>query len=321
MSQLDGEAYDGWRVLLQLVPRLVMPSRTLLLLGALWALSGPAGGLSAQDDPPRAGPIALDAMTFNIRTSAIDDGRDSWEFRKGLVAETIRGALPHIVGMQEALGEQIAFLEEALPEYRWVGVDRGLNGGTGLSEATPIFYRHAELVPIESGTFWLGDPPSSPFRGGRGGRGGSRIVTWARFHHIESARQIWVFNTHFSPREGQAHLDGMARIHERVAALPPGSVVLVLGDFNAGAGWSETWQVATSNGLRDAWDLAAERRGPPQTFGGFGPPEDESLGRIDWILVSGSVEVSLVETVLHNAEGRYPSDHYPVRAALVVRPS
>ncbi len=298
-----------------------MLSRTLLSAVALWAFSGSGSGALAQDDPRPPGPVALDAMTFNIRTSAIPDGRDSWEFRKELVAETIRSALPQIVGMQEALAEQIEYLEEVLPEYRWIGVDRGLNGGMGLSEATPIFYRFAELVPIESGTFWLGNPPSAPYSGGQGGRGGSRIVTWARFHHIRSARQIWVYNTHFSPREGQAHVDAMARINERVASVPPGSTVLVLGDFNAAAGWSETWRAATSTGLRDAWDLAAERRGPAQTFGGFGPPEDDSLGRIDWILVGGSVEVAFVETILHNAGGRYPSDHYPVRATLVVHPS
>jgi endonuclease/exonuclease/phosphatase family metal-dependent hydrolase len=102
--------------------------------------------------------------------------------------------------------------------------------------------------------------------------------------------------------------------------LPPGSAVFVIGDFNAAAGWSETWDAATSGGLRDAWDVAAQRLGPPQTFGGFGPPEDESLGRIDWILVRGPIDVSSVETILHSAGGRYPSDHYPVVATVRVRP-
>jgi endonuclease/exonuclease/phosphatase family metal-dependent hydrolase len=298
----------------------VNASRFLLFAGVLWAFA-PAVALSAQDDDDSPRPFDLDVMTFNIRTSAIEDGRDSWEFRKELVAETIRRADPHVLGMQEALGEQIEYLADALPQYRWVGVDRGLNGGTGLSEATPIFYRYDSMIPIESGTFWLGNQPNAPFRGNGGGRGGSRIVTWARFHHLETARPVYVFNTHLSPRPGQQHLDAAARINERIASLPPGTAVIVIGDFNAAAGWSETWEVATSGALRDSWDLAAERRGPAQTFGGFGPPEDESLGRIDWILVSGPVDVSLVETVLHSAEGRYPSDHYPVLANIRVRPN
>jgi endonuclease/exonuclease/phosphatase family metal-dependent hydrolase len=47
---------------------------------------------------------------------------------------------------------------------------------------------------------------------------------------------------------------------------------------------------------------------------------DEGLGRIDWILVRGPVEVATAETVLHAVEGRYPSDHYPVVATLRVQP-
>ena len=302
---------------------MILPRSSVLICAVMWALV--ASAVSAQDreqgDDAPLGPVDIDVMTFNIRTSEIDDGDDAWALRKELVAETIGRSNPHVVGMQEVMSEQIAYFEHALPHYRWVGVDRGLNGGTGLSEATPIFYRYDVLAPIESGTFWLGNAPSGPYRGREGGRGGSRIVTWARFHHLETAQQIWVFNTHFSPREGQQHLDAIARINERIAALPAGSAVLVLGDFNSAAGWSDTWREATGHGLRDAWELATERRGPAQTYGSFRAPEDEGLGRIDWILVGGSIDVSRVETIVHSAGGRYPSDHYPVLATLRVRPS
>lgn len=316
------------------------PTRILLLATAMLAQGG---SLAAQGPRPAAGEaladeaIALDVMTFNIRTSAIPDGDDAWPHRKELVAETIGRFDPDVIGLQEALAEQIEFLEDALPQYRWLGVDRGLNGGTGLSEATPIFYRHEEMAPIESGTFWLGNPPSrnSPTPpnataqgpgqgqggGGRGGRGGSRIVTWARFHHFASGRQIYVYNTHLSPREGPQHVEAVARINERVAALPPGSAVIVLGDFNAYAESSETWSVATSQGLRDAWSIAGQRQGPDVTSNGFGPPPDWGGARIDWILVGGSIEVPTISTVVHSVEGRYPSDHYPVLATLRVPPS
>lgn len=292
-------------------------SRALLALFALATVPALAFGQDGDADPRRGQPIGLQVMTFNIRTSAGRDGDDSWQFRKDLVAETIRGVDPDVLGMQEVLAEQIEFFERVLPEYRWLGVDRGLNGGTGLSEATPIFYRYAEVVPIESGTFWLGDPPNG--RSQR--RGGSRIVTWARFHHLETGRQIYVFNTHFTLREGPQQLESVARIRERVAALPEGSAVIVMGDFNALAEWSSTWREATSAGLRDAWDVADERHGPPVTSNGFGPPPAEGDARIDWILVSGPIAVPSVSTVVHSANGRYPSDHYPVAATLRIDPS
>jgi endonuclease/exonuclease/phosphatase family metal-dependent hydrolase len=285
-----------------------------LLIAALLAPSPPLAG---QAPAPQADlPIPLDVMTFNIRTAEGRDGDNAWPHRKELVAETIGRFDPHVVGLQEVLAEQIDFLEAELPQYRWVGVDRGLNGGTGLSEATPIFYRYRELVPVESGTFWLSGDPDQPSRRRRA----SRIVTWARFHHLASGRQIHVFNTHFTLRRGPGQLRSAEQINARVASLPRGSAVIVMGDFNAVAESSDTWRVATGGGLRDAWVVADQRQGPPLTSNGFGPPPEGWEGRIDWILVGGPITVPSVATIVHSARGRYPSDHYPVLATLEIRP-
>ena len=269
---------------------------------------------SAQDlETSRLASVALDVMTFNIRTAIGRDGDNSWPFRKGLVAETILRPDPDIVGLQEALTEQIEFLESEMPEYRWIGVDRGLNGGEGLSEATPIFYKYQEMVPIESGTFWLSDDPNPPTQRRRV----SRIVTWVRFHLIETRQQIYVYNTHFTLRRGQRQLQSASQINAHIAGLPPGSAVVVMGDFNAVAETSETWQVATAEGLRDAWVVAQHREGPPLTANGFRAPREGWEGRIDWLLVGGPVVVERIETVVHSSDGRYPSDHYPVVASLL----
>lgn len=292
----------------------MIPTRALVLAGALAAL--PATVSAQGQGVPTEEPLALDVMTFNIRTSAGRDGDNGWPYRRELVADAIGRFNPDVVGLQEALTEQIVYLEDALPQYRWIGVDRGLNGGVGLSEATPIFYRHDELVPIEFGTFWLGDAPDG--RSIR--RGGSRIVTWARLHHLATRRQVWVYNTHFTLREGEGQLESAARINEHVAGLPPGSAVVVMGDFNAAAEYSATWRTATSQGLHDAWTIAAERHGPAVTSNGFGPPPEGWEARIDWILVGGPVEVPSIATVLHSVDGQYPSDHYPVLATLRLPP-
>ncbi len=273
-----------------------------------------AAAVAGQDrDGPE--PVRLDVMTFNIRTAAGRDGANVWPNRKALVAETIARSSPDVVGLQEALEEQIEFLASRLPEYRWLGVDRGLNGGRGLSEATPIFYRHRELTPIESGTFWISETPAEP---SRGRRRSSRIVTWARFYHHGTGQQLVVYNTHFSLRQGAGHLRGTELINERIAELPEGSAVVAMGDFNAVAERSETWTAATAHGLRDAWVVAKERRGPAITANGFGPPPEGWDGRIDWILVGGRVSVLAAETIVHSREGRFPSDHYPVLARLEI---
>ena len=261
-------------------------------------------------------PIApLTAMTFNIRTSGGNDGENGWAHRRVLVAKTIERLSPDVAGLQEALDEQVEYLAAALPGYRWLGVDRGLNGGSGLSEYTPIFYRRDALIPIESGTFWLSSNPDGP-TGTGWRRNVSRIVTWARFHHRESGRRFHVFNTHLTLRRGQRQVDSAKRIAARVAALPAGAAVVVTGDFNAPAEISETWFAATGQGLQDAWLVAEERIGPPRTSNDFRPPELANPGRIDWILVDGPISVRSVETIVAHDDGRYPSDHYPVVARL-----
>ena len=270
-----------------------------------------------------ASPIELSVMTFNIRTALGRDGNNSWPHRKELVVDTIAQLSPQVVGLQEALSAQVEYIEESLPDYRWLGIDRGLNGGEGLSEYTPIFYRHLELVPIESGNFWLSATPDTPpdAVGGRGRRRGvGRIVTWARFHHLASGRQLYAYNTHLTLRRGSRQIDSARLISDRIASLPSGSAVVVTGDFNAPGGESETWRVATAQGLEDAWLIADERRGPAFTLSMFGPPVDWGVGRLDWVLVGGPVRVRSVETIAHNDQGRYPSDHYPVVARLEFDP-
>ncbi len=257
----------------------------------------------------------LDVMTFNIRTAEGQDGDNVWPRRKELVVQTMRAFDPDVLGLQEALTVQIDFLQSEMPEYRWLGVDRGLNGGVGLSEATPIFYKYQVLVPLESGTFWLADDPNPPAQLGRG----SRIVTWARFLHLETHRQVYVYNTHFTIRGGPRQIQSAEQINAHIAKLPPESAVVLMGDFNALAETSETWHAATRDGLRDAWVVAEKQEGPPLTSNGFGPPQEGRESRIDWVLVGGPVTVERAVTVLHSVDGRWPSDHYPVAVELVIR--
>ncbi len=298
-----------------------------LAVGSAPAAGGPAAPAPAAPAPAVSPPVAaaqatraavpapLTVMTFNIRTSGGNDGENGWVHRRALVVKTIERFAPDVAGLQEALDEQVEYLADALDGYRWLGADRGLNGGAGLSEYTPIFYRRASLIPIESGTFWLSSDPDGP-TGSGWRRNVSRIVTWARFHQRGSGRRLYVFNTHLTLRRGQRQVDSAKMIAARAAALPAGSAVVVTGDFNAMAEISETWRAATGRGLRDAWLLADERIGPPRTSSDFRPPALANPGRIDWILVGGPVGVRAAETIVDHDEGRYPSDHYPVIARL-----
>ena len=125
------------------------------------------------------------------------------------------------------------------------------------------------------------------------------LATTATLMFPSSVRSITVLPPSLSLRRGQGQIDSVELILKRVGALPAGSAVIVLGDFNNVAEHSELSQIATGHGLRDAWLVADERRGPALTLSDFGPPDDGRIERVDWILVGGPIGVRWVETVLH----------------------
>jgi len=63
-------------------------------------------------------------MTFNIRLNLKSDSLNSWPYRKENASSMIRFHHADIVGLQEALLEQVNDLAEFLPEYDWIDVGR-----------------------------------------------------------------------------------------------------------------------------------------------------------------------------------------------------
>lgn len=92
---------------------------------------------------------------------------------------------------------------------------------------------------------------------------------------------------------------------------------MVTGDFNSAAHGNPVHGAMLGAGLVDTWDTAAERGTPYATFHGYGPlvPGGE---RIDWILATPGVRAERTTADTFTLDGRYPSDHLPVRATLLL---
>jgi endonuclease/exonuclease/phosphatase family metal-dependent hydrolase len=254
--------------------------------------------------------FTLPVMTFNVRYGTADDGPNAWELRKDLVVETIRSREPHVLGLQECLKFQADYIAAQMPEYDHFGAGREANGG---GERMEIFYRPDMFVPLETGNFWLSETPDVP--GSRSWKSANvRMATWARFRHVGSGRQFMYLNTHLDHRSEEARVEASKMLAAWAKNAPEGLPVVITADFNATAEQSLPWEILTEP-LVDAWTIAAERAGPPVTWSAFRAPSDE-VRRIDWILASPGVSVSVCETLTYNADGRYPSDHYPVFARL-----
>ncbi|GAB5496748.1 MAG: hypothetical protein Phyf2KO_18280 [Phycisphaerales bacterium] len=251
---------------------------------------------------------SIELMTFNIRYGTANDGINAWHNRQDFVSGLIRGSLPDVVGMQEALKAQIDDLTPALPGYSFTGVGR--DDGKDKGEFAPIFYNTDKLKLVESDTFWFSDTAGEP---GSASYGNSipRICTWAEFETVHGSHRFRVANIHLDHQSAESRLKSMQQMREAIGKTTADLPYFVLGDFNCTPD-SEPAQRLIGKG----WKAAVEAEEAVGTFHGF---TGEPGKRIDMILVPSSCEVTEAEVItIGGKDGIWPSDHFPVRAIVTL---
>lgn len=283
--------------------------RTLLsLMGAI--LAGPtlARGQSA---PASAAAVMLKVMSFNIRYGTANDGDNHWDRRKDFLVEVIREHAPDVLGVQEALYSQLAYILQALPDYAMVGVGR--DDGVRAGEYSCIVYRRSALSVNRSDTFWFSDTPDR-VASKSWGNTITRICTWAQFTTPEG-RPLYVYNVHLDHQSQPSRERSAALLRCRIAARDPKAPVIVTGDFNAGEKNPAVTAILEGGDLRDTFRVKQPDASPVGTFTGFkyGQITGE---KIDYVFASGEWEVVDTQIVRTARDNRYPSDHFPVTATL-----
>lgn len=273
---------------------------------------------------------AIRVMSFNIRYGTAKDGENAWPHRRELVFDVIRKHRPDLVGMQEVLNGQRAELLRALPEYESLGTGRF--DGMLRGEISPIVYRKDRFEVLEHGQFWLSDTPEVP--GSKSwGNSITRICTWARMRDSRTGQSFYFYNTHLDHRSPPSQQRSAELIAQRIAAHEHNTdAVILTGDFNAGEDTSTirflkgeierafetTANPPPSPKLRDTFRVLHPDATNVGTFNGF--RGESSRGKIDYVFVSADVQVVSAEIVHDNADGRYPSDHFPVTATVRLEP-
>lgn len=255
----------------------------------------------------------LTIMSFNVRYGSADDGENHWNLRKDTVVNAVKAGAPDIIGMQECLDFQANYVADALPEYAHFGVGREVNGG---GERMEIFFREDLLAPIETGHFWLSETPSVP--GSKSWSSANvRMASWAKFYHRKDRIFFHYLNTHFDHRSEEARANAAIVLADWAKKTIANGPLIITGDFNAAAENSAAWTTLTGV-LQDSWLATDNRVGPVVTWSAFGPPKEGETRRIDWVLLSPGIQSTRCETMLYNENGRYPSDHYPVTAQIIL---
>ena len=249
----------------------------------------------------------MNIMTYNIRLDIASDGENAWPNRKDFLSSQVLFLEPDILGVQEARPNQISDLNNAMPNYKYIGKGRD---GDSNGEHTAIYYNSEKLKVENEETFWLSQTPSEKSLGWDAAY--PRICTYGLFTLKKSKQKVWVFNTHLDHKGPKAQLEGIKLVLQKILDVNTQNLpVFLMGDFNVEPDSEVITE--TKKSMSDSKEVAGLVYGPEGTFNGF--EYDEPLSRrIDYILISTSSKLSVKKyAVLSGAiDSKFPSDHFPV---------
>lgn len=251
-------------------------------------------------------------MSYNIRYDNPNDGINKWENRKQEMVEMIRHYQPELLGTQEGLYYQLAFLDSSLTNYIYTGIGR--EDGNKKGEFCAIFYDTTKFVLLEGSTFWLSENSNTVSVGWDAAL--ERICTYGLFQDIITNKRLWVFNTHFDhigkkSREWSAQLilQKINRIHRN------NDPVILMGDLNCLPD-SKPIQLIKTEFSDGAKVSIKPPKGPKGTFNGFNPRHVNNK-RIDYIFVKNIHVKSYKHIDSRMSNNNYYSDHLPVLISII----
>ena len=267
----------------------------LLFVAALVVL---AQGAEAQE---------LKVISFNIRYNSWNniDGENGWPNRKAAVVRMINEEKPAVIGLQEALIDQLRYLDSCLPAYRRVGVGR--DDGKEAGEFMAIYYDTARLVAQIVGTSWLSETPMEPSKGWDAAC--YRTVTSVFFTDKISGQSFYYYNTHLDHMGPVARAESakyLAKLTDESEDIP----VILGGDMNSTID-DTIFNTFNKVGLKAAREMT-RNTSHKDTYTGFGK---DSPSLIDHFFVR-EVKVESFRTLDGDYGVPYISDHYPIEMII-----
>ncbi len=255
------------------------------------------------------------AMTYNLRLDVSSDGENKWDNRKNLLAKQIEFYEPDFLGVQEALPQQMHYLDSTMTAYDFIGVGR--DDGKEKGEFSAIFYNKSKFKVVQQSTFWLSQHPDKPGLGWDAAC--NRVCTYGLFENLKTKKKFWIFNTHFDHIGTVARMESAKLILAKIKELNKANYPFVLtGDFNLTED-NESIKKITET-LYDAKKIAKLNHGPEGTWNAFdfSKPVTE---RIDYIFIPKDKNVSVKKyaTLSDNKNLRYFSDHLAVLADIEIK--
>ncbi len=255
----------------------------------------------------------ITVATYNLRYNTPNDGINAWPNRKEMVKALVQYHEFDLFGTQEALRGQLDDVAE-LKEFAFLG--KGRDDGKQAGEHSAIFYKKDRFKALDSGDFWLSETPEVPGKGWDA-TCCNRICSWAKFQDLKTKKQFYFFSVHFDHQGVKARQESGKLMVKKIKEIAGKTPAILVGDFNS---TPETEQIqAIQTLLQDAHNVSKQPPyGPEGTFNSF-KFDAPMKNRIDYIFVSKDFEVLKYGVLTDAKEQRYPSDHQPVVAKVVLK--
>jgi endonuclease/exonuclease/phosphatase family metal-dependent hydrolase len=258
----------------------------------------------------------INIMSFNIRTASASDGSNGWDERKQLVIERMRAFSPDLIGAQECRNDaQAEFMRSSLPEYAFVGFERGGEGETAI-EMAPIFVKKAAFSIQDAGCFWLSGTPEQP-GSSSWGSAFPRTVTWVSLiAQQDRGRGLYFFNTHFDYASLRVQVESARLLSRHIAYLEHQPAVILCGDLNIEKDTEPYHTLLAGDATGSARLQDCYRQANPAPWGDEGTFHDfgalTTPSALDWMLASAQFQPVEAGIDRFQQGERYTSDHYPL---------
>ena len=326
---------------------MLLPGR---ILGILFLLNFPLVRVASAADTLRVMTFNLRFASASDGDNNWENPAQSPE-RREVVVQTITNHQPHLIGFQEGEANQLDYLDAALP-VSYALERQGPSGGGG-SEYAAFAYNTNLLQLLDRGVFSLGESPGGGYWNNAPDTpfepfdvfpenlfAFPRVALWGKFMWKPSGQEFLFYTTHFDVFNGANNAESQVKssylitddAFARNNRMPASPLAIVVGDFN-GSQNDRAWQLFTgsfmTNGLTgdftDGWLEHHGNFNDSGTFHGFSGGVQTAGARIDWILHRGGFSATQAVIAVDSASAtgcgscprtQYPSDHYPVLAAL-----
>lgn len=249
---------------------------------------------------------SIKVMSYNIRYDTEKDSVNKWSNRKEKVPALIQKYDPDLVGLQEALHNQVMDILKALPQYGYIGVGR--DDGKEKGEYSAILYRKDRFELKWQKTTWLSETPE--VAGSKSWDAAiTRVLTRGEFVDKKTKKSFLYLNTHFDHIGKEARKNSGGIIVDVIKKESNNLPVIVTGDFNSQP--TEDAYKVVSGFLKDARGNSSQG-----TFCTF-TVNTQSCNLIDYIFYNQKLETKNYQVITDNDGTYYPSDHLPVFAEFL----